>query len=144
MNFNQSLCDFAAEVQGQPYVRPDTVCLALAFRALDAATSTDFYAQCRPHIRSAASMRRYLDNAGLDGLIVKLLDSGFTEVDLQAMQPGDIGFTGGAPFGIGAVVMVGSKLLTSNPDDGVLLCSADLVVLQRVVRFNRFVNVGVS
>ncbi|MCX7208193.1 MAG: hypothetical protein NT086_19860 [Proteobacteria bacterium] len=142
MNFNQALCDFAVAVQGEPYTRPDTVCLALAFRGLDAAAGTNFYPQCHPHICSSASMRRYLGSTGLDGLIGKLLAVGFEEVDPHGMQPGDIGFTGGGPLGIGAVLMVGSKVLTSNPADGVVVCAAEQVILQRAVRFNRFSEVN--
>ncbi|WP_027469169.1 DUF6950 family protein [Deefgea rivuli] len=138
MEFTQQLCDFAASVLGQPYERPNTVCMALAFRGLDAATGNTLYADHQQHFKSAAAMRRFLGDDGLDGLIEYLGTIGFVEVPVTQMQVGDIGFTGQPPFGIGAALLVGSRLLTAHPETGVVLYSLSDVPFVRAVRLNRF------
>jgi hypothetical protein len=121
IEFTQRLCDFAESQLGAPYQRPNTVCLALALRALDYAAGRELYAPHADHLKSAASIKRFLGDGGLDGLITYMQVQGFIEIPVTNMQPGDIGFTGGAPFGIGAAICVGRHFLTSHPDTGVML-----------------------
>ena len=137
MNFNQRLCDFAMQTVGQTYRRPETVCMALAFRGLDAAAGTQFYARHQQHFKSASAMRSFLGDAGLDGLIGYLVSIGFAEIDPIYIQPGDIGFTGQPPFGVGAVLIVGRQVLTSHPDTGVVTYPISNVQLCRAVRYDR-------
>lgn len=139
MDFTQKLCDFAASALGQPYERPNNVCMALTFRGLDHALGSDYlYARHEQHFKSAAAMRRFLGDDGLAGLIDYLSTIGFVEVPVTQMQVGDIGFTGQPPFGIGAALLVGSRLLTSHPDTGVTLYAQSQISFVRAVRFNHF------
>lgn len=137
-DFNNRLVEYAATKLGQPYRRPDTVCFALALQGLDFALGSDLYARYASHFQSAASMARFIGAGGLDELIVKMRAEGFSEVPTMLGEPGDIGFTGQGPLGIGAVLMVGNRWLTSHPDTGVVCLRLHEVTTLRVMRARRF------
>lgn len=136
-NFTQDLCDFALREVGQPYRRPNTVCFSLALRAIDAASGSTLFADHIADLKSAGAMRNFLGREGLGGLIYRMSKAGFEEIPVSHMTAGDIGFTGGPPFGIGACLVVGRQVLTSHPDTGVTLYPADGLIFVRAVRLKK-------
>lgn len=132
--FTQRLCDFATSQVGKPYSRPDTVCMSLALQGIDYATGTTFYSDNRRHFISAASMKSFVGGKGLEGLIAVMCEQGFEEINPAFATAGDIGFTGQGSLGIGAALLVGSNVMTSNPDQGVVICRIEQIELKRAVR----------
>lgn len=115
------LMEFVRSEVGRPFEWGETNCLALALRAVDAMRGTTLHATHRHRMSSAARALAGTRKHGLDGVVRFLQQHGLIELAPNFAQEGDILLGLSEDGQIAAHVSLGTRVLSSTPDDGVIL-----------------------